>query len=485
MIKPEEYIESLKSLSREIYFWGNRIDNPTEYKFFRPSLNSVKKTYELSREEDYQDLMTAESHLTGRKINRFTHIVQSRDDLITKVKMLRLMGQKTGSCFQRCAGLDAINSVYSVTYDIDQEYNTDYHEKFLKFLVYVQDNDLVCCAAMTDPKGDRSKSPGQQDDPDLYLRVVEKNGEGIVIRGAKAHQTGALNSHEILVLPTNALKDNETEYAVMCAVPADDNNLLFIAGRQPMDLRTLDDDPHSKIDLGNPVYGGQEILIIFDDVFVPWDRVFMCGEYDFAAGLVECFASYHRQSYGGCKVGMGDTVIGAAALMAKYNGTHGKSHIKDKLVEMTYLNETLYACAIAASSEGQQLPCGCYWVDPLLANVTKLNVTNVPFQISRFAQDIAGGIIVTLPSGKDLANEHTGKFIRKYLGMEDEKKVTDKFKVLRYLEYICMGSGSIGYLTESLHGAGSPQAQRIMIQRYADFASKIEMLKDLVGIEFG
>jgi 4-hydroxybutyryl-CoA dehydratase/vinylacetyl-CoA-Delta-isomerase len=392
---PEQYEESLRSLNLKVYLQGELVENPVDHPIIRPSLNSVKKTYELAQLPEYQELMTATSHLTGEKVNRFCHLHQSTEDLVKKVKMQRLLGQKTAACFQRCVGMDAINAVDSVTFEMDQKLGTNYHDRFDKFLLKMQEEDWTVDGAMTDPKGDRSLSPSKQADPDLFLHVVQKRADGIVVSGAKAHQTGAINSHWILVMPTIAMGQEDADYAVSFAAPADAKGVFYIYGRQSCDTRKLEG---GDIDVGNKEFGGHEALMVFDKVFIPWDDVFMCGEYEFSGSLVERFAGYHRQSYGGCKVGVGDVLIGAAALAVEYNGVEKASHIKDKLIEMIHLNETLYSCGIACSAEGKKTASGNYIIDLLLANVCKQNITRLPYEIARLAEDIAGGLMVTMPS---------------------------------------------------------------------------------------
>ncbi|EIW00533.1 4-hydroxyphenylacetate 3-hydroxylase family protein [Thermoanaerobacter siderophilus] len=477
---PEEYIESLRKMNMEVYLFGERVKDPVDHPIIRPSLNSVAMTYKLAQDPLYEDLMTAVSNLTGEKINRFTHLHQSEEDLVKKVKMQRLLGQKTAACFQRCVGMDAINAVYSTTYEIDKKYGTEYFKRFVEFLKYVQTNDLVVDGAMTDTKGDRSLPPSKQADPDLFLHVVEKRQDGIIVRGAKAHQTGIVNSHEVLVMPTQTMREEDKDYAVCFAIPTDTPGIKIIYGRQSCDTRKLEE---GTLDRGNPEFGGHEALVIFDNVFVPNERIFMLGEYDFSGKLVERFAGYHRQSYGGCKVGVGDVLIGAAALIADYNGTSKASHIKDKLIEMVHLNETLYACGIACSSEGHPTEAGNYEIDMLLANVCKQNVTRFPYEIARLAEDIAGGIFVTMPSEKDLKNPELGKYIEKYLKGVSNVPTINRMKILRLIENLTLGTGAVGYRTESLHGAGSPQAQRIMISRQANLEMKKKLAKDIVKIE--
>ena len=484
-----EYIESLRKLNTQVYIFGKKEENWIDHPIIRPSINCVAMTYALAHSPEYEELMTATSHLTGNKVNRFSHLHMSTDDLIKKVKMQRLLGQKTASCFQRCVGMDAFNAVYSTTYDCDQVHGTNYHDNFKKYLIYVQDNDLTVDGAMTDPKGDRGKSPIDQVDPDMYLHIVERRNDGIVVKGAKAHQTGSINSHEHLIMPTMALSEENKDYAVSFACPSDVEGLFMIYGRQSCDTRKLEDD--ADIDLGNKKFGGQEALVVFDNVFIPNDRIFLCGEYDFAGSLVERFAGYHRQSYGGCKVGVGDVVIGAAALAADYNGVPKASHIKDKLIEMTHLNETLYSCGIACSCEGCQTAAGNYEIDMLLANVCKQNVTRMPYEIVRLAEDIAGGLMVTMPSESDFKSDLTiptdsnltlGEWCDKFFKGADGVTTENRMRILRFLENICLGASAVGYRTESMHGAGSPQAQRVMIARQSDLESKKKFAKTIAGI---
>ena len=463
-----------------IFMFGEKVENPVDHPVIRPSMNSVAKTYELAFDPRYEALMTATSSLTGRKINRFTHLHQSTDDLISKVKMQRLLGQKTASCFQRCVGMDAFNAVDSTTFEMDRDLGTRYHRRFRDFMRYVQEEDLTVDGAMTDPKGDRGLRPHQQADPDLYMRVVERNEDGIVVRGAKCHQTGALNSHEILIMPTINLGEQDRDYAISFALPSDAAGILYIYGRQSCDTRKLEG---GTFDVGNCRYGGHESLVVFEDVFVPWERVFMCGEYRYAGMMVERFAGYHRQSYGGCKVGVGDVLIGAAAMAAEYNGAAKASHIKDKLVEMVHLNETLYSCGIACSSQGEVTASGTYLIDLLLANVCKLNITRFPYEIARLAEDIAGGLMVTMPSEKDLRHPEIGPYVEKYLQGSASVPTENRMRIMRLIENMTLGAAAVGYRTESLHGAGSPQAQRIMIARQADMGRKKELARILAGIE--
>ncbi len=475
VMTPDEYVASLRGLRRRVYVLGEEVENCVDHPLLRPSLNACAETYALAQEPEHRALA-----LAGPGINRFTHLHQSADDLVAKVRLLRVLGQRTGCCFQRCVGMDALNALESVTFELDHDLGTEYHARFGRYLRHVQEHDLVVDGAITDPKGNRRLAPSQQADADLFLRVVEKTGEGIVVRGAKVHQTGAVNAHEIMVMPTQSLGEGEGAYAVACAILADAPGITYVVGRQPSDSRRQEG---ADIDAGNRRYGGHEATIIFDDVAVPWERVFLCGETRYVGTLVERFAGYHRQSYGGCKAGVGDVLIGAAQAMAEYQGTEKASHIRDKIVEMVHLNETLYACGIACSAQGAATASGTYLVDLLLANVCKLNVTRFPYEIARLAQDIAGGLLVTLPSERDLANAAVGPYLRKYLRGAAEYSTEERCRMLRLVENLTIGPGAVGYLTESMHGAGSPQAQRIMLGRLGNVGQKVGMAKRLAGIE--
>jgi 4-hydroxybutyryl-CoA dehydratase/vinylacetyl-CoA-Delta-isomerase len=472
-----EYIESLRALKPVIYYKGNRIDDVTRHPATAPHVRAAAMTYALAGKEQHRDLATATSHLTGRTISRFTHVHQNVEDLIKKVKLLRVLGQKTGTCFQRCVGFDGINAAYSVAYEIDQKHGSDYLQRFNRWLIHIQDENRMVVGAMTDPKGDRSKGPADQPDPDQYVHVVERRQDGIVIRGAKLHMTGAVNSHEILVMPTTAMDERSKDYALVCAVPIDAPGITMIFGRQANDDRR---DKQERIDVGKPSFGavGGEAVIVFEDVFVPYENVFMDGETEFTGTLVYRFAAHHRANYGACKTGLMDVLIGAVSYLSLIQGTAKGSHVRDKVTEMTHLSETLYSSSIACSAEGWPTPSGAYMVDTMLANVCKQNVTRFHFEVARLALDLAGGFIATLPSQYDLENEDVGHLVRKYFSGVANIPTEDRIKIARLIEAMTGGTA----LVESMHGAGSPQAQRIMIYREGNLEEKIKLAKRLAGI---
>ncbi|HBX43833.1 MAG TPA: 4-hydroxybutyryl-CoA dehydratase [Deltaproteobacteria bacterium] len=476
MMNGKQYVESLKALRPRVYYQGEKLDAPYDHPAILPHVKTAAVTYDLAGDPKHADLMTATSHLTGETVSRFTHLFWSVDDLVRKIEMLRLIGQETGTCFQRCVGLDGINAIWSVTYEIDRAKGTDYHARFRKYLERLQREDRMTAGAMTDVKGDRSLPPWQQPDPDMYVRIVERRPDGVVIRGAKTHITGAVNSHEILVMPTLGLPPEGADYAVICAVPIDAPGLTLVFGRQTNDERK---EEGGMFDCGTSfgVVGGESTLL-FEDVFVPHDRVFMAGEGEFAGSLVDRFSAWHRANYGGCKAGNADILLGATTILAEVHGTIKNSIVKDKLTEIVHLVETIYASAVGSSAMGTQLPAGNWLVDPLLANTVKQNVTRFLYQIGRLAHDLGGGLLSTLPSDADFRNGEVGGLLTKYFAGKQGFATEEKRKLCRYIENMT----SVATLVEAMHGAGSPQAQRIVMLRQANLPEKARMAKKVIGI---
>ena len=470
------YLDSIKNRNLKIYLMGELIKEPLDHPIIRPSIEAMAETYELAVREP--ELASAMSPYTGEKINRFLHIAESNQDLFLQNKMQRKLGQLTGTCFQRCVGMDAFNALHSVTFEIDEQHNTEYHKNFINFLTEMHKFNLVIGGAMTDVKGDRSKLPHEQEDEDVYLRIVKRTEDGVYVKGAKAHQTGCINSHWMVVMPTLRLSDKDTDYAIVGAIPVDAEGITYIYGRQSCDTRSMEPGEY---DVGNKYFAGQEAMVIFDDVFIPNKYIFMNGEYEFASMLVERFTTYHRRSYV-CKSGVGDVLIGAAATIAEYNGVEEASHIKDKLVEMNKLNETIYATGIASSLQGSSTKSGNFINDDLLANVCKQHVTKETYEIGRIAQDLAGGLVGSMPSGIDFNEGTMSEDLKKYLKGKKDINSEDRVKILRLIENMTLGRNAVAYLTESLHGAGSPQAQRVQIRRRVDIEEKKDFAKKLSGI---
>lgn len=471
----KEFIESLRKLKPTVYMFGEKVENFVDNPRIRAGIEATAATYEIAEMPEYRDLMVTKSALTGEEINRFTNPPSSMEDLVARVKINRALGNMVGTCFQRCTGLDCMSSLSITTYNIDQKHATNYNERFKEYLKYMQANDFTANAGVTDVKGDRSLGPTAQPDKDLYLRIVEKRKDGIVVRGAKAHQTGSLQSHEIIVLPTRALKSGDEDYAVSFALPIDAPGVIHVVGRSTLDMREL-----QGCDIGNFRYSKYCPTVIFDDVFVPWERVFMCGETEFAGEMVMRFSSFHRQSHGGCKAGKIDCMVGAALCMMEYNGTTKASHLKNKVIDMIHRAETLYGCSLSSSYEGEKQPSGNYFIDPVLANASKLHEGKELAEAGRLLTDIAGGFVCNLPSDKDFENPEIGSLIKKYLQGAAGTSVDDRIKMLRLVEKMTLESADT---VSDIHGGGSPEAHRITIYRESKLEEKKKASRRLAGIE--
>ena len=470
----EEYIESLRELNPTVYMFGKKVTNVVDNPRLAAGIAATGATYELAEMEEYHDLIVTQSPLINEPVNRFTLPPSSIEDLVARVKVNRALGNRVGTCHQRCTGLDCLSALSIVTYDVDQKYGTHYNDNFTEFLKYVQENDLTGNAGVTDVKGDRSASPHDQEDRDMYLHIVERRDDGIVVRGAKAHQTGSISSHEIIVLPTRAMGKKDEDYAVSFAVPSDTKGLIHVVGRSTLDTRELDG-----CDIGNLRYSKYCPTLIFDDVFVPWERVFLCGEVEFAVDLVVRFSSFHRQSHGGCKSGKIDCMIGTALTMMDYNGTAKAGHLKQKVIDMIHRAETLYGCCLAASYEGKKEPSGTYFIDTVLANASKIHEGKEMAEAIRLMVDVCGGYVSDLPSDRDFENPEVGALIKKYMRGANGVPVENRIKMFRLAEKLAMESADT---ISDIHGGGSPEAHRVTIFRESNVENKKKAARRLAGI---
>jgi 4-hydroxybutyryl-CoA dehydratase/vinylacetyl-CoA-Delta-isomerase len=471
----KEYIESIAALKPTAYMFGQRLTNIIDNPRLRAGIEATGATYEMAEKEENKGLFITNSPLINEPVSRFTLPPASIEDLVARVKINRKVANYVGTCHQRCTGLDCLSTLAIVTYDIDQKYGTSYNKNFIEFLKHMQKNDLTANAGVTDVKGDRSLNPSDQVDKDMFIHVVEKRDDGIVVRGAKAHQTGSLSSHEIIVLPTRAMGKADKDYSISFAVPSDTPGLIHVVGRSSLDMRELDG-----ADCGNVYYSKYCPTLIFDNVFVPWNRVFMCGESEFAVDMVVKFSSFHRQSHGGCKSGKIDCMIGCALNLMDYNGTAKVTHLKQKVIDMIHRAETLYACCLASSYEGRKQPSGAYFIDTVLANASKIHEGKEMAEATRLMIDACGGFVADLPSDRDLQNPEIGDLLKKYLKGVQAVPVENRVRMYRLAEKLALESADT---ISDIHGGGSPEAHRVTIFRETDIESKKKAAKRLAGID--
>ena len=474
LMTPEQFEESLKKLKPRVFMNGKRVANVLENKNTRTVVEANKASYAWALDPKYKDIMTCYSPLVDETVNRYTHVSASVDDLIKKAEAGTFTAEMLGTCIYRCVGYDAFHALAGTTWEIDRDLNTEYHNRFLEYLKMVQRQDLSVAGALTEPRGARNKKTLEWSDPYLSLRVVDKNKEGIVVRGAKINISGAYASHELVVLPQAAHFEGEEDYAVAFATPTDAKGITYICQYTPYSAeRELAEDLE---ELGNPVFGQRETaMVVFDNVFVPWERVFHCGEYRYSGKLVARFARTHRMTCGGtCKVGFMNQIIGASRLIQEYKGLEKASHINEQLAEMVVLRETSRACGLEAARRGAEEPpgSGVFLPDELMGNVAKLNVCNAFWRMMALAGDIGGGLIVTMPSLKELKNPEVKDYVEEFYSFGSDEPAENIMKVTKLLQNWTAGLHGVG----TWHGAGPVQTQKIMLQRVINYDHE----KDLV-----
>ncbi len=469
----EQYREGLRKMRRNVYVGGELVDRDDER--MMGAVRTLSTTFDLAADPQYQDLTTATSHITGEKINRFCHVHQSVEDLHKKQDMTRQLCTLTGGCIQRCMGIDATNAISVIAYEADQKYGTEYYKNFLNWLERFQREDLVGCCAQTDVKGDRSKRPHQQADPDLYLHVVEKRKDGIVVRGAKAHNSEAAQADEILVLPTRMLTPEEGEWAVAFAIPGDWEDVHLV-------VRPASPRPRKQLKSPGSQLGMTDSLTIFDNTFIPWERVFLCGEWELGGQLGLLFALYHRHSYSGCKPAINELLLGQVALAAEYNGIAGAHHVRDKLAEIIMVTELAYAAGFTASAKGIRARSGTYIPDVVYCNVGRcLSGENVYHELQTLA-DVAGGLPATLPYEEDFYNEKVGPLLHKYIMRNPKVSAENQHRLFRMIsDTLCSSYGGAAAVG-GLHGGGSPIMEKIAITAQYDIEARKKMVKKLAGI---
>lgn len=470
----QQYIESLKGMRPNIYKFGRLIEDVTTHPATRLTIEGHGTSFKLYDDPNERENLTTTSHLTGEPISRYLSIIMSPEDMYANSRLKRRMFQLTGTCTGgRCVGWTALNAMFAATFDMDSKLGTDYHQRFLSWLKTAQDRDITIAGALTDPKGDRTKTPSQQEDPDMFLRIVERRPDGIVVRGAKVMICGVAAANEIFVLPGSGYKEQDKDYAVAFVIPRDIGGLTIVETRRPSDTREMEEGFDIPVKEG----GITQAYLFFEDVFVPNERVFMAGEYQFSLNVVLYFIAAYRAAIGACVAGQGDVKIGAAALVARANGLNTKT-FNEKLIRMHINNETTYGMGIAAAALGKRHPSGAWHCDMLLANVNKVHVANLPYETSRLAQDIAGGIAETgcMPAYEDFVSPKYGHLVQKYLKAKTSAET--RARAARLVEWSTIGAGVPG----CLHGGGSPDGAKLMIRLSTNLEEKVEIARRLAGI---
>lgn len=467
------YRESLRAYSPRVFVNGQRVESVADEPLLAPGINGVGVTYDFAHYPEHQAIMTARQGTSGKIVNRMLHINETSTDLLYKLEAVRLVCKVSG-CAQRYLTHDALNGLFQATKRTDDNHGTDYSQRFLNYLHDVQDRDLTLGVAMTDAKGDRSKRPGQQTNPDVYVHITERRPDGIVIRGTKAIVTGAPYMHEFLVMPCRTHTKEDADFAVCCAVPVDAPGVTIVArpaGR-----------PGEAAAKFSAKYGQSTGVVIFDDVFVPHDRVFLAGEYEEGGSLTTSYATHHRHSCIGARAGFGDLLIGAGALMIEANGLdpdrHG--HIREQMVDLITITESFYACGVAASVYCAKDPAGSVMPDAVFSNIGKLLLATKIYDMHRIAHYVSGGLIVALPGPDEDHNPETAASLTAVLGGRPDIPMEQRMEVARFIEDLTVSHQGGWYSLISLHGGGSPEAMKREIWRNYPVMEKIELVESLL-----
>jgi 4-hydroxybutyryl-CoA dehydratase/vinylacetyl-CoA-Delta-isomerase len=474
-----EYRESLRRYRPVVYVDGQRMASVADAPQLQPGVDALAVSYDFARDAAKAPLMTAVQSARGRRVNRMLHVDESAGDLLNKLEAVRLLCQETG-CAQRYLAHDALNALAQVTACIDDARgSTEHRARFQAYLAHVQNEDLALGIAMTDAKGDRSRRPHEQANPDTYVHVVERNAKGIVISGTKAIVTGAPYMHEILVMPGRQMGAADADFAVCCALPCDAPGLTMVsrpAGR-----------PGDKVEHGAPLfsrrYGQATAVLIFDRVFVPWERVFCAGEWEHSHVLTYSYATHHRHSCIAARAGFGDLLIGAGALMCEANGLDpaAKSSLREPMVELIKITEGFYACGVAAGVYGApDALAGNFMPDPVFANIGKLLLATQIYDMHRLAHEVSGGLVVALPGPDEDHNPATAATLAEVLRANPAVPYDKRIEVARFIEDLTASYQGGWYSVISLHGGGSPAAMKQEIWRQYPVGDKVALVERLL-----
>jgi len=471
----EQYFEKLFRMKPNVYIGGEAVRRDDHR--LRPGLNVLGVTFDLAEDPKWKGVATAYSTLINEEVNRWAHLEENPHDLIQKQKLIRLAARRVGGCIQRCMGHDAINALAICTKEIDEKKGTDYHERFINYLKEYQKNDLVGTCAQTDSKGDRLKRPSEQQNKDHYVHIVEERSDGIVVSGFKMSVTQAAYADELLVIPTRALRENDRDFAVAFAMPADADGIKLIT--RPVWLREKDDPDAAPFCR----YGVSDSVIVFDNVFVPKERVFMCGEWEFGRRLALLFADSHRHSYSGCKPAVSDILCGAASLAAEANNIEKVPHVREKLTQYAGAAELAYAAGIAAAVFGEKTSSGVFFPNPIYSNVGRRLTGELIYHEYNLLTEIAGGISVTMPFKQDFLSPETREYLEKFIVRNPALNAQDSIKLWKFVENVGASPMTAWYEIAGVHGGGSPIMETIALSIEYDFETRKNLAKYLAGIK--
>lgn len=461
---PQEYVESLRD-GRVTYWDGERIDDITKHPRFRVPIEVAARDYTHS-DARRREVMTYTDE-TGGRSHRVFQIPRTEEDLSKRVEMMHemsIVGGVTGVFMALMSVKDAV-----------AEANPKYAENIERMYRYVRDNDLRAAEVITDPKGDRKRRAHEQDDPDLYVRIVKRTDEGIIVRGAKLHITAASLVHELVVMPTKGMRQDETDYAVSFSVPVNAPGVKIInRSFAPAELSSFDFPASSH-------HSMPEGFVVFDDVFVPWDRVFLAGEVRLASVLAQSLGLWERVGGVVAAVESSKLFVGLGQLVSEMQGKERDQIVQSTVAELTCYAEMLRMGLDYSCRNYEKTPGGMIHPNILGINAAKYYYAANYHNAVKYLQDLSGGLVITLPTETDLRNEESGKYIRKYLHTKPDVNVEDRMRVYNLIRDLTADAYGGWHLVVALQAGGGLNAQRIMMNRTYD----IEAAKNTALIAAG
>lgn len=467
----EDYYSDLRAMRPNVFKNGEYIQDLVTHPATRGLVENEAKAYDLLQLPEYAEVLKAKSSLSGKTVARWLTLnTEGPDSLKKSVEMKRLMFRHVGTCMAGvCVGHNIMNVLWSVSYDIDREMGTDYHERLKRWILNAESRCIKVAGALTDAKGDRSKSAGQQSNPDASVHIREVLEDGIVVSGVKTMIAHAAACQEIFVSPGTAYKEADRAYAVAFVVPRDIEGLTIVQtdaseGRQGWD---------------DMKYADQSSYLIFEDCFIPNERVFLCGEYQYTGAAINRFVGNYRACIGSCVAGQGDVMTGAAMLMARANGLSAKV-FKEKLMDMTLISETTYGLGLGAMLAGSQHESGVWFADPKIACVNKCYAGKNYAELRRILQEVGGGIAETgcFPNYTDCTDPVIGPKVMGAIQANPAVSAETRARAARLSEWYARAGGLLAFI----HGGGSPDGAKLVIRATTPYEEYQQMAADIAGI---
>ncbi len=474
----KQHLSSLQD-ERVVYYRGERVKDVTTHAVLGIGARHASIDFELAEEPAFQELMTYIEPSTGERCSRYFKLPECAEDLLTRREMIETATREAAGLVLliKEIGTDALYALHILCHRLDSACGTDYSKRLAAYHAACRDNDWSMAVAQSDVKGDRSLRPTQQAHPDYYVHIVEERADGIVVRGAKAHTSHAPYVNEIIVLPTRALGEEDRDYAVAFAVPANTPGMRFITSPFSEGSQSTF---HHPLSAEHKMF---ETITIFDDMFVPNERLFMKGEWQFAGDLANTFVEYHRFTAVSYKTPWLEMMLGAADLLAEYNGVARAGHVREKITMLVSYLEIVRSLIKQAALECKRNEVGMVAPDPVLTNITKYYFATQYHQMVAYLQDIAGGLVVTGPSEEDWLNPETRGDLDHYLGGIAGISTEARLRLFNFVRDLC--ASDYGGYNEvlNIHAEGGLEAQKLTIFRNYDRTFCRDLVKRFANIE--